>query len=86
MLVPVHVEHERMFEVHAAERTDPVWRQKFALVEHVLEDAREALLRRHGEEPVPALALRHVRHVTREIFPVLEEPLHALLEAGGARR
>src|SRR5271170_3227395 len=62
----VEIENERVFLVVARERSQSVWRQKFALVEHTRQDALKAGLLDQRNEAGPAAG--------REIVEVMLRP------------
>src|SRR6516225_9690105 len=74
-----------MIEVVAQKGAHPVGREKFRFVEHARKDSLELLAVDKGKQP-PHTARRALRHfdVFRNVGMIVDEPLHAPLEAGKA--
>src|SRR6266446_1989750 len=83
--VSVHVDFVRMVLVVARESPHSVWRKKLRFVQHAAKHALELLAAHEGEEASNAArgTLRHF-DVLGHVRMIVNEPLHAALEAGKA--
>ena len=79
----VRAEFVRMFRVKLRQRPDAEGRQEFVFVEQITQHPLQALARRNGEQAVP-LAGFAIGNVSGQIGPMLEKPVHPLVETGQA--
>ena len=65
--------------MNARNGTHPVTRKKFVLIEQIAQYAPQPLARGDGQEPlnpVAVLAGFHVGNMTRQVFSIIQKPLH----------
>ena len=82
MILPINFHTPRLILVQLRQRSDTMLAQELVLIQHLLQDARQAVLIREREQvPLAASTAAHIRHVALALGPVLNEPLHTPLES-----
>src|SRR5438105_206246 len=85
MLLPVHIQDERMIPVITRQRADAIWREELVLIKHSGENLEQLRALHYRKEPSLAHALPgDGSDVAAKILAVLNEPVHTALEPGHA--
>src|SRR5881394_1635876 len=75
--------HKGGFAMHFGKRSDAKWREKFILIQQMMEDTFELVARRHGQQPVRLhgfIERGQMRNVAGEFLSVFQKPMQPFRE------